>query len=74
MADPVRSQATPPPQVNVARWGWYSIAVNVVLGAINLVVALASGSLAVRAEMIHNFVDKKGVIRKLERFSYVRFY
>ena len=42
---------------NVARWGWYSIGVNVVLATINLVVALASGSLAVEAEMIHNLVD-----------------
>lgn len=31
--------------------------VNVILGGINLVVALASGSLAVRAEMVHNGVD-----------------
>ncbi|MGD2179255.1 MAG: cation diffusion facilitator family transporter [Anaerolineae bacterium] len=42
---------------NVERWGWYSIAINIVLGAINLVVALASGSLAVQAEMVHNLVD-----------------
>ena len=43
--------------VSVERWGWYSIAANVILGGVNLVVALASGSLAVRAEMIHNAVD-----------------
>jgi len=43
--------------VNIERWGWYSIAVNVVLAAINLVVATASGSLAVEAEMVHNLVD-----------------
>ena len=42
---------------NVERWGWYSIGINVVLAAINLVVALASGSLAVQAEMVHNAVD-----------------
>jgi cation diffusion facilitator family transporter len=42
---------------NVERWGWYSIAINVVLGGVNLVVALASGSLAVQAEMVHNLVD-----------------
>jgi len=41
----------------VERWGWYSIAVNVVLAVINLGIALASGSLAVEAEMIHNLVD-----------------
>jgi len=43
--------------MNVDRWGWYSIAVNVVLAIINLVVALASGSLAVEAELVHNLVD-----------------
>lgn len=43
--------------MDVERWGWYSIAVNVVLAAINLVIALASGSLAVEAEVIHNLVD-----------------
>jgi cation diffusion facilitator family transporter len=42
---------------NVERWGWYSIGVNVILATINLVVAVASGSLAVRAEMVHNGVD-----------------
>ena len=41
----------------VARWGWYSIGINIILGTINLVVAVKSGSLAVRAEMVHNFVD-----------------
>ena len=43
--------------MRVERWGWYSVAVNVVLAGINLLVALASGSLAVRAETIHNLVD-----------------
>lgn len=43
--------------MNIERWGWYSIAVNVVLGAINLSIAAASGSLAVGAEMVHNLVD-----------------
>jgi len=43
--------------MNIERWGWYSIAVNVVLAAINLIVATASGSLAVEAEMVHNLVD-----------------
>ena len=41
----------------VARWGWYSIGINVILALINLSVALASGSLAVEAEMVHNVVD-----------------
>ncbi len=43
--------------MNVERWGWYSIAVNIALGLINLVIARASGSLAVEAEMVHNAVD-----------------
>jgi cation diffusion facilitator family transporter len=43
--------------MNVERWGWYSIAVNVILALINLAIATASGSLAVEAEMIHNLVD-----------------
>ncbi len=49
---------TPPERaVNVERWGWYSVAVNVVLAAINAGIALVSGSLAVEAEMVHNLVD-----------------
>ena len=49
---------TPPERaMNVERWGWYSIGVNVVLAAINLIIAFASRSLAVEAEMIHNIVD-----------------
>ncbi len=43
--------------MNIERWGWYSIGVNVVLAAINLIIAAASGSLAVEAEMVHNIVD-----------------
>lgn len=43
--------------MNVERWGWYSIAVNILLALINLAIATASGSLAVEAEMIHNLVD-----------------
>ncbi len=45
------------PSVNVERWGWYSIGINVTLIGINLLVARASGSLAVGAELIHNAVD-----------------
>ncbi|MHA1573782.1 MAG: cation diffusion facilitator family transporter [Alphaproteobacteria bacterium] len=43
--------------IGIERWGWYSIAVNITLIAINLIIALASGSLAVEAETIHNAVD-----------------
>jgi cation diffusion facilitator family transporter len=39
------------------RWGWASIGVNLLLTLINLVIAAASGSLAVAAEMVHNLVD-----------------
>lgn len=43
--------------MNIERWGWYSILVNVVLGGLHLVVAISSGSLAVAAEVVHNLVD-----------------
>jgi cation diffusion facilitator family transporter len=43
--------------MNVERWGWYSIGVNILLAAINAGLAVASGSLAVEAEMVHNLVD-----------------
>lgn len=39
------------------RWGWYSIAINVALVAIHGLISVASGSLAVAAELLHNFVD-----------------
>ena len=44
-------------QMSIERWGWGSIAVNVVLSLLNLAIAAASGSLAVAAEMVHNLVD-----------------
>jgi cation diffusion facilitator family transporter len=43
--------------MKIERWGWYSIIINIVLAGLNLVIAAASGSLAVRAEMVHNLVD-----------------
>jgi cation diffusion facilitator family transporter len=43
--------------MNIERWGWYSIGVNILLAAINAGLAVASGSLAVEAEMVHNLVD-----------------
>ena len=43
--------------MNIERWGWYSIGINVLLVAINAGLAVASGSLAVQAEMVHNLVD-----------------
>jgi cation diffusion facilitator family transporter len=38
-------------------WGWGSIGINLALGLLNLGISLASGSLAVAAEMLHNLVD-----------------
>ncbi len=46
-----------PNERQVERAGWLSIGVNVVLSALNLIVAAASGSLAVAAEAVHNLVD-----------------
>jgi divalent metal cation (Fe/Co/Zn/Cd) transporter len=40
-----------------AQVAWASIAVNVFLSLLNLAIAVASGSLAVAAEMVHNLVD-----------------
>lgn len=33
--------------MNIERWGWYSVAVNVIFAAINLTIAAGSGSLSV---------------------------
>ncbi len=48
---------TPGEVANPLRWAGYSIGVNVVLIGLNLFVALASGSLAIGAEVVHNGVD-----------------
>jgi cation diffusion facilitator family transporter len=42
---------------SVIRWGWYSVAVNVFLVTVHGSIAVASGSLAVAAELVHNVVD-----------------
>lgn len=80
--DYVAKQASMPDPTSsgVERWGWYSMLVNVVLIAINGVVARASGSLAVDAELLHNGVDLLTAIavlvglklatRKSARFPY----
>ena len=44
-------------KTSVIRWGWYSIAINVALVALHGLIAVASGSLAVTAELTHNLVD-----------------
>ena len=41
----------------VERVGWYTIGVNILLTLLNLAISVASGSLAVAAEMVHNLVD-----------------
>jgi cation diffusion facilitator family transporter len=41
----------------ITRWGWAAIGINIILSLLNLEIALASGSLAVTSEMIHNLVD-----------------
>jgi cation diffusion facilitator family transporter len=43
--------------VAIDRWGWGSLGINVVLVMLNLSIAVASGSLAVFAELVHNLVD-----------------
>jgi cation diffusion facilitator family transporter len=42
---------------SIERWGWASIGISILLGLLNLGISIASGSLAVTAEMIHNLVD-----------------
>ena len=42
---------------SIERWGWASIGINILLGLLNLIISIASGSLAVAAEMTHNLVD-----------------
>ncbi|MGE0657945.1 MAG: cation diffusion facilitator family transporter [Reyranellaceae bacterium] len=41
----------------VVRWGWYSIGVNLVVAALHGLIAVASGSIAVTAEFLHNITD-----------------
>lgn len=42
------------------QWGWLSLLVNVVLVGVHGTLAMASGSLAVSAEVIHNLLDLLG--------------
>ena len=48
--------------MRLERWGWYSVLVNVVLAGLHGAIAMASGSLAVTAEVVHNLVDLLGAI------------
>jgi divalent metal cation (Fe/Co/Zn/Cd) transporter len=43
--------------MNLEHWGWYSIAVSIVLVLMNWAIAATSGSVAVGAETVHNLVD-----------------
>lgn len=51
--------------MSLRRWGWSSIAVNVLLAALHGGIALRSGSLAVAAELVHNVVDLLSAIAVL---------
>jgi cation diffusion facilitator family transporter len=46
-------------------WGWWSIALNVLLAALHAAIALRSASLAVTAELVHNVVDLLSAIAVL---------
>ena len=66
--------------MGLERWGWYSLLVNVVLVSLHGMIAAASGSLAVGAEVVHNLLDLLGAAavlagirlagRKSRRFPY----
>ncbi len=43
--------------MNLERWGWYSIGINGLLVLLHGFIAIASGSFAVVAELVHNIVD-----------------
>lgn len=51
--------------MKLERWGWYSIAVNVLLAGLHGVIAVRSNSLAVTAELVHNAVDLLAAIAVL---------
>jgi cation diffusion facilitator family transporter len=38
-------------------WGWSSVGINILLSLLNLGIGIASGSLVVVSEMVHNIVD-----------------
>jgi len=66
--------------IRFERWGWCSLALNIVLTGLHGLIAISSGSLAVTAELTHNVVDlvSSGAIliglrlatRKSEAFPY----
>jgi divalent metal cation (Fe/Co/Zn/Cd) transporter len=46
--------------VRPERWGWLSLLVDFVLVGVHGILAIASGSFAVSAEVIHNLFDLLG--------------
>ncbi len=66
--------------MKIEKWGWYSVGINILLAGIGLAVAVSSGSLAVKTEILHNVVDLLTAIavlaglriagRKTRRFPY----
>jgi cation diffusion facilitator family transporter len=51
--------------MNIERWGWYSIAVNILLALLHGFIAVRSDSLAVAAELTHNIVDLAAAVAVL---------
>jgi cation diffusion facilitator family transporter len=51
--------------MNIERWGWYSIAVNVLLALLHGLIAFYSESLAVAAELTHNIIDMAAAVAVL---------
>jgi cation diffusion facilitator family transporter len=51
--------------MNIERWGWYSIGVNILLALLHGLIAFDSGSLAVSAELTHNLVDLTAAVAVL---------
>jgi cation diffusion facilitator family transporter len=51
--------------MKIERWGWYSIAVNILLALLHGFIAFRSDSLAVAAELTHNIIDLAAAVAVL---------
>ena len=51
--------------MKLERWGWYSVLVSVLLACLHGLIAWASGSMAVFAELVHNLIDLLGAVAVL---------
>jgi hypothetical protein len=51
--------------MKIERWGWYSIAVNVLLALLHGLIVFSSESLAVAAELAHNIIDMAATVALL---------